>query len=179
MISGNIAKYCSDDISKIENYEQAVKDNTQIWDCHHRRETIYDREGLIEIGEYYNRPAEELIFLTKLEHMRVHHKGKSISKATRDKLRAANIGKKLTAEHRLNISMGLKGHKSALKGRKLSYTHRLKIALASRGHKHSEETKAKIGKPFWNNGTICIRAKEQPDETWSRGRLPYTRTSNK
>ena len=68
-------KYCKEDISLIENYEIAVNDQTQIWHCHHRRETIYTREGLIEIGEYYHRPACELIFLTKTEHNKIHKTG--------------------------------------------------------------------------------------------------------
>ena len=77
MISEESAKsYCKDDISLIENYDKAIADKTQIWHCHHRRETIFSRKDLIEIGEYYNRPACELIFLTKSEHMRLHHLGK-------------------------------------------------------------------------------------------------------
>ena len=68
-------KYCKEDISLIENYEIAVNDQTQIWHCHHRRETIFTREGLIEIGEYYHRPAIELIFMTEEEHKRLPHIG--------------------------------------------------------------------------------------------------------
>ena len=70
-------KYCKDDISLIENYDKAIADDTQTWECHHRRETIYSRSGLKEIGEYYNRPACELIFLTPANHRRLHHNGNS------------------------------------------------------------------------------------------------------
>ena len=79
-------KYCKNDISLIENYDKAIADTTQVWHCHHRRETIYSRSGLIEIGEYYNRPACELIFLTKSEHMRLHNLGKNVSAETRKKI---------------------------------------------------------------------------------------------
>ena len=65
-------KYCKDDISIIENYDKAIADTTQVWHCHHRRESNYPAASLIEIGEYYNRPAEELIFLTPNEHHRLH-----------------------------------------------------------------------------------------------------------
>ena len=93
-------KYCKDDISLIENYEQAINDNTQKWHCHHRRETIYTREGLIEIGEYYHRPACELIFLTKTEHNKIHKTGnknwlgKNHSEDTKKKIAESKIGNK-------------------------------------------------------------------------------------
>ena len=67
----NVKKFCKDDISLIENYDKAIAD-TKTWVCHHRREAIYSAKELIEIGEYYNRPACELIFLTITEHRRLH-----------------------------------------------------------------------------------------------------------
>ena len=70
-------KYCKEDISLIENYDKAVKDKTRKWACHHRRESVYTKKGLIEIGEYYHRPAIELIFMTEEEHKRFHSKGKN------------------------------------------------------------------------------------------------------
>ena len=86
-------KYCKDDISLIENYDKAIADKSRVWHCHHRRETIYSRSGLIEIGEYYNRPACELIFLTPANHRRLHNlgkpsgmKGKHLSEETRKKM---------------------------------------------------------------------------------------------
>ena len=76
MISEKNAKlYCKDDISLIENYEEAVNDPINKWVIHHRRETIYSMEGLKEIGEYYHRPAIELIFLTNSEHRKLHNIG--------------------------------------------------------------------------------------------------------
>ena len=86
-------KYCKDDISLIENYDKAVSDTTQMWHCHHRRETIYSVKELIDIGEYYNRPACELIFLTPFDHRRLHKLGKHLSEETRKKMREANKGK--------------------------------------------------------------------------------------
>ena len=100
MISETQAKkYCKDDISLIENYEEAINDNTQKWHCHHRRESVYTKKGLIEIGEYYHRPAIELIFMTEEEHKRFHSKGKNNplfgkhhSEKTRKKISKAKIG---------------------------------------------------------------------------------------
>lgn len=79
-------KYCKDDFSKIENYEEAISDTTKTWHLHHRKETIYTRNGLIERGEYYDRPASELIFLPPSQHMALHGTLRQISEDTRKKL---------------------------------------------------------------------------------------------
>ena len=69
--------YCKDDISKIENYEQAIND-TKLWVCHHRLEMTIDGEHaltpqeLIRHDMYYNRPYFELIFMPQVEHIRLH-----------------------------------------------------------------------------------------------------------
>ena len=82
MINEKCAKsYCKDAISKIENYDKAIADNTQTWECHHRLELTLDGEfahtpeELKRLGMYYDRPYFELIFLTKLEHSRLHKEG--------------------------------------------------------------------------------------------------------
>ena len=108
----------------IENYEKALKDNFKGWHCHHRLET-HNSDGerrlvnisaaeLLALGMYYNRPAEELIFLTASEHHSLHNKGekhplygkhhseqsrkkmseakKNMSEATRKKMREAKKG---------------------------------------------------------------------------------------
>lgn len=72
--------YLEGDESLIENYEKAIADETQTWVCHHRRElepikkTI---EDLIAEGLYWNRPPEELIFLTNSDHCKLHSTGKN------------------------------------------------------------------------------------------------------
>lgn len=80
----NCECYCRA-VTKIENYGRAVLDTTQIWDCHHRLETHFLRNGkwirrdedltaeqLIEDGKYFDVPPEELIFLTRAEHRTLH-----------------------------------------------------------------------------------------------------------
>lgn len=70
-----VKNYCNEDLSNIENYELAVND-TKMWDCHHRLEITegkkQTKKELIEQGLYYNRPASELIFLSHIEHARLH-----------------------------------------------------------------------------------------------------------
>ena len=78
-------KYCREDISLIENYAQAVEDTTKTWDLHHRRETDENKSArqLIDDGLYCDRPADELIFLTHREHIRLHLQGKQFSEKHR------------------------------------------------------------------------------------------------
>ena len=166
MISKRLAKaYCRDDISLIENYDKAVSDTTQSWHCHHRRETIYSAKELIEIGEYYNRPACELIFLTPLEHNRLHHLGKHQSEESRNKISEANKG-----ENNPRF-----GKPSTFKGKHHSAETRKKMSELMKGKNHpffgkhhSEKTrrkmsKAHIGKHWYNNGVISVLARECPD----------------
>lgn len=108
-----LKSYCSGDYTKIENYEDAVNDTTQKWECHHRKELTedgkfaYSKEDLIEKKKYYDRPPSELIFLTESEHKKLHGKGRS--DATREKMGKANKGIPKTAEHREKLSKANKG----------------------------------------------------------------------
>ena len=105
MFSKTMVKlYCKDDISLIENYEQAKNDKTQIWLCHHRDEVkilpsgikvVRSLKELKENGRYYHCPANELIFLTLSEHSRLHGKSqerKPHSEETKRKIGAAGKG---------------------------------------------------------------------------------------
>lgn len=74
----NVYNYCCDDITLIENYEAALNDKTQTWDCHHRLEIDLNLSAteLKEKEIYYNVPAKDLIFLTHTEHVRIRRTGK-------------------------------------------------------------------------------------------------------
>ena len=172
-------KYCKNDISLIENYDKAIADKTQVWHCHHRRETIFSKSDLIEIGEYYNRPACELIFLTKSEHTRLHNlgkpsgmKGKHHSEESRKKMSESQkgennprFGKHHSAESRNKISEAKKGENNPMFGK----------PAWNKGKHPSEEARKKMseskkGSYFFNNGVICVRAKTCP-EGFVPGRL--------
>ena len=83
----NTQKFCSEDISLIENYDKAINDKNQIWDCHHRAETLpcgyFSPKDLKAFNLYYNRPACELIFLRKNEHLLLHHAHKRKHKCSK------------------------------------------------------------------------------------------------
>ena len=71
-------RYCSEDISLIENYHEAIADEERTWDIHHRREcdsegrTLFTKKQLKEMNLYCKRPASELIFVTKSMHKKLH-----------------------------------------------------------------------------------------------------------
>jgi len=146
----NAKKYCKDNISKIENYEKAILDKDQMWDCHHRLEMTLDGEfahtyqDLIRLGMYYDRPYFELIFLLQNEHMRLHRKNPS------DEYRKANSerGKLLT------------GSANPFYGRTHSDAARQAISAANKGRKMSAEyrtlqSRLKKGKPLSEHNKVA------------------------
>ena len=194
MINENLARrYCSEDISLIENYKEAVADEYQIWDTHHRRETDegISRRELVDKGLCWKRPASELIFLKHNEHTILHHLGTHYSEETKKKLSEAKLGEKHpffgkhhSPESKKNIAKAMFGNTHAL-GNHLSEETKRKMSEAhlgnknSLGHHHSEETKqkiaqAKLGKHWYNNGIKNVCAKSCP-EGFVKGRLSLTK----
>jgi prophage tail gpP-like protein len=128
-----IKRYCREDISLIKNYEQAINDKEHKWECHHINELTFTAKELIKQNMYYNRPANEFIFLTVQQHRNIHYTvcassnslqihmkniqriggmtGKNHSKETKLKMSAAKKGKKFTNEHKVKISDSMKGRK--------------------------------------------------------------------
>lgn len=130
MISERCAKLlCKEDISKIENYDKAITDDTKTWVIHHRDEVkvlpsgvkvIRSRQDLIDNGSYYGCSANELIFLTPEEHSRLHHKGVKLSEETRRKISESNKGKIMSEESRRKMSETKKGKTTWIKGKTYS-----------------------------------------------------------
>lgn len=87
-------RVCREDISHIQNYEEAVSDSSQKWHCHHRLGVAIPRKKLKEIDAYYKRPAAELIFLKESEHLSLHNKEKYHSEESKRKISEAMKGEK-------------------------------------------------------------------------------------
>ncbi len=133
MIGRRTKLYCKDDISLIENYDKAINDKEHIWECHHRDEietlpsgikVVRSTEDLIEAGRYYQCPANELIFLTKKEHSRIHLSCKEIQ----DKATNSRIGMKRSSDFKKEQSIRLKGnhkgqHWRVINGKRCWYTN--------------------------------------------------------
>ena len=139
-------RYCKN-YKDIENYEKALKDNFKGWHCHHRLET-HNSDGerrpvnistaeLLALGMYYNRPAEELIFLTASEHHSLHNKGE----------KHPLYGKHHSEQSRNKMSESKKN---------MSDATRKKMGEAKKGNTSVR------GRRWYNNGEINTRAKECP-----------------
>lgn len=150
MISEIAAKMkCKDDISLIENYEEAVNDKTNMWECHHRWELTLDGEfansidDLKRMGMYFKRPYFELIFLEIHEHHDLHNLANKKANRGLDENRLGNYvkqhgsnfkGKKHTKE--------TKDKMSKLRiGMKFTEEHCKNISLGKKGQKHTAEWK--------------------------------------
>lgn len=145
-------KMFCEDFEKIENYEQALNDETQKWDCHHRLEThnsdgekrsvTLSIEELKAFDMYFHRPPEEFIFIPHSEHISMHSK----IRYSRQSIRPSDYV--YTEEHRRHISESNKGKTRHWKnghpmlGRHQSEKQRTSQSLIKR--------KAK----WWTNGTI-------------------------
>ena len=142
-------KYCRDNLSKIENYEQAITDKQHTWQCHHRLELTLDGEFALSRDQlklhdmYYNRPYYELIFLTPAEHRKLHRKGVQHSEESRKKMSVAKKGCIFSEEHRRNLS-------AARKGKKFSEETRRKMSESHKGRTFSEESRRKMSEAAKN-----------------------------
>ena len=145
----NVKRFCKEDLTKIENYEQAIADTTQTWQCHHRLELTLDgefalsREQLKMHDMYYNRPYYELIFLTPTEHRRLHRKGVQHSEESRRKMSESKKGHIFSEEHRRNLS-------EARKGKHHSDETKQKMRDSHKGRTFSEESRRKMSEAAKN-----------------------------
>lgn len=105
-------KFCfCDEPHLIENYEKAINDTTQTWDCHHRLEImpwsgkVVSSKYLMEQGLYLHQPPLALIFITHSEHTYLHNKGKCSSKETKKKMsKSWDYDKHFTKEIKSKLS---------------------------------------------------------------------------
>ena len=192
----NFKRYCKN-YQDIENYEKAKVDDFVGWECHHRlethtpdgkrREVDIGYKELKALGLYYNRPAEELIFLTTREHNAYNkgkpawNKGKKMSEEFCRKNSESHKGKHASDETRRKMSEVRKGENHPMYGKHHTDEAKNKIAEATKGEnnpmygkKHSDAAKKKMsekakgniktkGMHWFNNGKINTMSKECPE----------------
>lgn len=75
-----VLMYCSGDITKIENFKEALHDSKRTWECHHRLENnpdgspAFSSKELKGQGRYFGRPPSEFIFLPPEQHRKLKKK---------------------------------------------------------------------------------------------------------
>lgn len=140
MISKNfVIKYCKD-FTKIENYDKAIADTTQIWHCHHRAELVYTAKELKEKGMYYNVLPCDLIFLTHSEHRRLHMSFASNKFSMKNKHHSIEARKKISKNN----------YNKTEEGRK-------RMSIRSTGNTNVR------GMHWYNNGVVSTMAFECPE----------------
>ena len=145
-----VKKFCKD-YTKIENYEEAVKDTSQTWVCHHILGEILTREQLLNHDFYYDVPPCMLKFVTRGEHNRLHNAGKHHSDETRRKISEAKTGEKNpfygkhhSEEVRKKMSESHKSKNHPMYGKHHSEDTRRKMSESLKGRTFSEEHRRKI-----------------------------------
>lgn len=168
-------KVCCEEISLIENYEQAIQDKDKTWDIHHRLEIqedkILSRQELKDMDLYYNRPANELIFITHGNHTKLHNSNQT--KETKNKLSKINKGKILSEETKKKISESRKGKGTGNK----SEETRKRMSEAQKGKHISEETKKKLSK-LWKGKPRSEEDKKKMKEGWERKKEKQNEQNN-
>ena len=167
MISENqVKKYCREDISLIENYDKAMDDKTQTWDCHHRKESQYSVDELVDIGEYYGVQASDLIFITHSDHSKLHNKLQDHHIGSSNPM----FGKHHSEEARKKMSLRHKGRDTWMKGKHHSESTKKKLSKCRIGKHYPKLSQSKTGLRWFNNGLINVVCKECPDG-FVKGRL--------
>lgn len=175
-------KFCCEDLSLVENYDNAINDKTQTWHCHHRLEIqgdkIFSIKDLISQGLYYNRPASELIFLTKSEHMKLH--SNNMSETTKQKISNSQKGKIQSEESNKKRSESLKGEKSYWYGKHLANETKEKISNSKKGKSNGprdEITKQKISNTL--KGKVFSEEHKRKISEACKGRIPWNKGKGK
>lgn len=130
-----LKKYCREPIENIKGYKEAVE-SEEMYDCHHINELTFSREELKKMNMYYNRPASELIIITRYDHRILHH---------RHDMPSANYGEK-------NGMYGTTGDKSPGYGR----TGNKNPMYGRTGDKHPMYLKRGDKSPRWKGDKATI-----------------------
>lgn len=85
----------------IENYDKAIADTNQTWECHHRFEALFTREELIKYNWYFDVEPNCLIFLTPAEHRKIDSRCKRAGEGNKGKKKSEEHKRKISEAHRI------------------------------------------------------------------------------
>ena len=160
---------CREDFSLIQNYDKAISDQEQTFDCHHRLGTVIPKKKLLEMDLYFNRPAIELIFLTHKEHISLHHKDKKRTDKTRNNISKSLKGRIFSEEWKQNLKDAHKGQIPWNKGLTLSEETKKKLSeAAKRRPPISEDTRQKISEAAKRRPPISEETRQKLSEAAKR-----------
>lgn len=101
------------------------------------------------IERYIQWNEEDLQILTRAEHAKLHMTNSHRTEATKEKLRIANLGKKMSEESNQK-------NRLAHIGKKASDETKLKISNSQKGKHFSDESKKKMSDSAIHKRVICI-----------------------
>lgn len=161
-------KYCT--ISKwkkvcpnftdVENHDKALADNYEGWVLHHKLGVGVLREELMELNLYYNRPPQELIFVTEKEHRLIHNKCMKHKESWHKKLSASKKGVKKSEQHKERIRQAAL-RRWARKGEKEKQSERIKASCTP--ERNEKVRLGKLGKKWYTDGNVCVLRTECPE----------------
>ena len=154
-------KVCSI-FTEVENHDKAASDNYEGWVLHHKLGVGVPREELIGLNLYYDRPPQELIFVTRKEHRGIHNKclKPKDKDSWRKKLSKARKGKKHSEQHKERIRQAaLRRWKN--KEERVKQSERIKATCTP--ERNEKVRLGKLGKKWFNNGQVCVLRNECPD----------------
>ena len=152
-------KVCTD-FTKVENHDKAFADNYEGWVLHHKLGISVSREELIELNLYYNRPPQELFFVTEKEHRGIHNKGMKHKDSWRRKISNVWKGKK-KSEHTKKLMSEAALRRWKNKEEHAKQSERIKASCTP--ERNEKVRLGKLGKKWFTNGKVCVLRNECPE----------------
>ena len=152
----------------VENFGKATFDHFQGWHLHHRLELNPDgtqnktRADLIVENLYFCRPAEELIFLTAQEHLRMHGKANGQTAGT----------------YKASAETKAKQSEAKLKANNTEARYAVVSAMVERGETLSFTDYAFYRRYCKRNGIPFVGAKVDKSHTLTRVDVPLVEPGN-
>lgn len=176
MIAKDVKLICAE-YWKIKNYSKAIADKNETWILHHRDEVrktpsgiivVRSQQELIDNGRYFNCPANELIFIKKKYHSMLHSTFRT--EETLDKISSscskALKGRKLSEEHKSNLSKAKTGSHNKVKRNPLTKQQKKNISDGTKKAMNDSELREHLSKM----AKARVALHPIPNANWKKGK---------